>query len=146
MAEHDSLPELELRNVRTREQLEETVAVIRRRADVPQRLRLLRARARQRMHRDPTPLVAMMVTAAAGGAAIVGGVLIGRTSAGRLSAAATPALLPVYKPAKTGKDGTYRGAGAFARKPDKLNPREQDKKAWKRLQKKLRKQRARMSR
>jgi hypothetical protein len=139
MADHDSLPELELHNVRTRERLQDTVATIVQRSDVPQRLRLLRARARQRMHRDPTPLVAMMITAAAGGAAIVGGVLIGRRDAGQLGAAATPALLPVFKPAKTGKDGSYKGSGTFARKPDKLNPREQDKKEWKKLQKKLRK-------
>jgi hypothetical protein len=142
----DSLPELELRTVRTREALTDSVAEIKRRANVPARLRLGAARARQRMHRDPTPLVAMMVTAGAGVAAIVIGTRIGRTRAGHLEAAADPMLLPVFKPPKPGKNGTTKGKAAFARKPDKLNPtvdskpyKKQQKKQRKRLAKQLRK-------
>ncbi len=48
----DSLPELELANVRTRERLTDSVAEIRRRSDVPARTRLAVAKARQRWHRD----------------------------------------------------------------------------------------------
>lgn len=116
-----SIPELELRNVRTRERLTRTVAEVRRRGDVPAQWRLAVAKGRQQLHRDPTPLVAMALTAVAGVAAIVGGAVLGRTDAGRLEAAREPMLLPVYKPAKTKKNGKSKKA-AFARKPDKLNP------------------------
>ncbi|UFU14474.1 hypothetical protein LQK89_01895 [Curtobacterium sp. C1] len=94
----DSLPELELANVRTRERLTDSVAEIRRRSDVPARTRLAVAKARQRWHRDPTPLVAMGITAATGIAAIVLGARIGRTDAGHLdrppASTAFTALLP----------------------------------------------------
>jgi hypothetical protein len=116
-----SIPELELRNVRTRAALNGTVDTIVRRADLPAQWRLLVAKGRQQLHRDPTPLVAMMATAGLGVVAIVGGVLIGRTDAGRLDAAREPMLLPVFTPGKTKKNGKRRRA-AFARKPDKLNP------------------------
>ncbi|PZE27977.1 hypothetical protein [Curtobacterium sp. MCBD17_028] len=117
----DSIPQLELQNVRTREDLRHTVNEVVRRSDVPAQWRLAVAKARQQLHRDPTPLVAMAVTAGAGLVAIVGGVVIGRTDAGRLDAAREPMLLPVYKPGKTKKSGKRKKA-AFARKPDKLNP------------------------
>jgi len=81
----ESLPELELANVRTRERLTGSVDEIRRRADVPARTRLAIAKAKQRWHRDPTPLVAMGVTAAAGVGAIVLGFAIRRSPAGRLA-------------------------------------------------------------
>ncbi|WIE76047.1 hypothetical protein [Curtobacterium sp. MCSS17_007] len=94
----DSIPELELANVRTRERLTDSVSEIRRRSDVPARTRLAVAKARQRWHRDPTPLVAMAVTAATGIAAIVLGTRIGRTDAGHLdepaASTAFTALLP----------------------------------------------------
>lgn len=88
----DSLPELELANVRTREHITDTVTEIRRRADVPARTRLAVAKARQRWHRDPTPLVAMGITAAAGIAAIVTGIAIRNSPAGHL--AEPPATAP----------------------------------------------------
>jgi len=134
-----SIAELELANVRTRHALERTLARARQKADVPERWRLLVARGRQQLRRDPTPLVAMMIIAGTGVVAIVGGSFIGRTRAGHLEAASTPMLVPVFKPAKTGKDGRYKGAGAFARKPDKLNPTEGSKQ-YKKAQKKRRKQ------
>lgn len=81
----ESLPELELANVRTRERLTDSVVEIRRRADVPARTRLAVAKARQRWHRDPTPLVAMGVTATAGVVAIVLGFVIGKRPAGHLA-------------------------------------------------------------
>lgn len=137
----DTLPELELRTVRTREALTDSVAEIKRRANVPARLRLGAARARQRMHRDPTPLVAMMITAGAGVAAIVVGTRIGRTSAGHLESAKAPMLVPVVKPPKS-KDGAWKSQVAFARKPDKLNPTV-DSKPYKKRQKKLQKRLAR---
>ena len=94
----DSIPELELANVRTRERLTDSVSEIRRRSDVPARTRLAVAKARQRWHRDPTPLVAMAVTAATGIAAIVLGTRIGRTDAGHLDrpapSTAFTALMP----------------------------------------------------
>lgn len=94
----DSLPELELATVRTREHLTDTVSEIRRRSDVPARTRLAIAKTRQRWHRDPTPLVAMGVTAVAGITAIVLGTRIGRTPAGHLAqppaSTAFTALLP----------------------------------------------------
>lgn len=91
----DSLPELELANVRTRERLTDSVAEIRRRSDVPARTRLAVAKARQRWRRDPTPLVAMGITAVTGIAAIVLGARIGRTDAGHLDRPpAFTALLP----------------------------------------------------
>ncbi len=82
---NDSLPELELANTRAREGITDTVAEIRRRADVPARTRLAIAKTKQRWHRDPTPLVAMGITAAAGVAAIILGARIGRTDAGHLA-------------------------------------------------------------
>lgn len=95
---NESVPELELANVRTREHITDTVREIRRRSDVPARTRLAVAKAKQRWHRDPTPLVAMGVTAAAGIAAIVLGSRIGRTPAGHLAqppaSTAFTALLP----------------------------------------------------
>lgn len=94
----DSLPELELANVRTRERLTDSVNEIRRRSDVPARTRLAVAKAKQRWHRDPTPLVAMGITAAAGLGAIVLGVAIRRSPAGHLAdppaSSAFTALLP----------------------------------------------------
>ncbi|MGN6408964.1 MAG: hypothetical protein ACTHMH_11500 [Curtobacterium sp.] len=94
----DSLPELELATVRTREHLTDTVNEIRRRSDVPARTRLAVAKAKQRWHRDPTPLVAMGVTAAAGVAAIIVGIAIRNTPAGHLAeppaSTAFTALLP----------------------------------------------------
>lgn len=97
----DSLPELELANVRTREHITDTVTEIRRRADVPARTRLAVAKAKQRWHRDPTPLVAMGITAAAGVAAIVTGFAIRNSPAGHLAdptpsaaSSAFTALLP----------------------------------------------------
>ncbi|QQD76574.1 hypothetical protein I8920_02025 [Curtobacterium sp. YC1] len=94
----DSIPELELANVRTRERLTDSVSEIRRRSDVPARTRLAVAKARQRWHRDPTPLVAMGVTAATGLAAIILGARIGRSPAGHLAqppaSSAFTALLP----------------------------------------------------
>ncbi len=95
---NDSLPELELANTRAREGITDTVAEIRRRADVPARTRLAIAKTKQRWHRDPTPLVAMGITAAAGIAAIILGARIGRTDAGHLARppaqTAFTALLP----------------------------------------------------
>lgn len=95
---NESVPELELANVRTREHITDTVREIRRRSDVPARTRLAVAKAKQRWRRDPTPLVAMGITATAGIAAIVLGTRIGRTSAGHLAqppaSTAFTALLP----------------------------------------------------
>ncbi|GAA3340850.1 hypothetical protein GCM10017714_22380 [Curtobacterium pusillum] len=125
----DSLPELELANVRTREHMTDTVTEIRRRADVPARTRLAIARARQRWHRDPTPLVALGITAATGIAAIVVGIRIRNSPAARLDALLTPAPVPVFKPVKPGKDGKTKGVPAFARKEDKGNPVLQERKA-----------------
>jgi len=94
----DSLPELELANVRTREHITDTVTEIRRRADLPARTRLAIAKTRQRWHRDPTPLVAMGITAAAGIAAIVTGIALRNSPAGHLAdppaSSAFTALLP----------------------------------------------------
>ena len=94
----DSLPELELANVRTREHMTDTVTELKRRADVPAWTRLAIAKTRQRWHRDPTPLVAMGITAAAGIASIVIGVAIRNRPAGHLAeppaSAAFTALLP----------------------------------------------------
>lgn len=94
----DSLPELELANVRTREHITDTVTEIRRRADIPARTRLAIAKTRQRWHRDPTPLVAMGITAATGIAAIVVGVAMRNSPAGHLAdppaSSAFTALLP----------------------------------------------------
>jgi ElaB/YqjD/DUF883 family membrane-anchored ribosome-binding protein len=94
----DSLPELELANVRTRERLTDSVAEIKRRSDVPARTRLAIAKTRQRWHRDPTPLVAMGITAVAGIASIVVGIAIRNSPAGHLAeppaTSAFTALLP----------------------------------------------------
>ncbi|MGN8048432.1 hypothetical protein ACTJKO_01990 [Curtobacterium sp. 22159] len=125
----DSLPELELANVRTRERMTDTVTELRRRADVPARTRLAIAKARQRWHRDPTPLVALGVTAATGIAAIVVGVRIRHSPAARFDALLTPAPVPVFKPVKPGKDGKAKGVPAFSRKEDKGNPVLQERKA-----------------
>jgi hypothetical protein len=123
MADHDSLPELELANVRTREHIEDTVARIRHKTNVPERWRLFVARSRQQLHRDPTPLVAMMVTGAAGVAAIVVGVRTRRNRDMHLATTGRdPVLLPAFKPVKTKKDGTSKGVPAFSRVPDKNNP------------------------
>lgn len=143
MADHDSLPELELANVRTRERIEDTVARIRHKANVPERWRLFVARSRQQLHRHPTPLVATMVTGAAGIAAIVVGLQTRRR--GEMHLAKTgrdPVLLPAFKPVKTKKDGTTKGVPAFARVPDKNNPvptKKSIKKERKRQQKAFRK-------
>ncbi|MCJ1714055.1 hypothetical protein [Curtobacterium sp. VKM Ac-2922] len=95
---HDSLPELELANVRTRERMTDTVERIRHKVDLPARTRLALAKTRQRWHRDPTPLVALGTIAAAGVAAVVLGARIARTPAGHLAAppssTAFTALLP----------------------------------------------------
>ncbi|SBN62144.1 hypothetical protein GA0004736_1044 [Curtobacterium sp. 9128] len=126
---NDSLPELELANVRTRERITDTVDRIRHKVDVPARTRLAIAKTKQRWHRDPTPLVALAATAAAGIAAIVVGVRIRNSPAARLDALRTPAPVPVFKPVKVGKDGTAKGVPVFARKDDKHNPVLQDQKA-----------------
>ncbi|WFR68043.1 hypothetical protein P9139_06815 [Curtobacterium flaccumfaciens] len=125
----DSLPELELATVRTREHLTDTVSELRRRADVPARTRLAIAKTRQRWHRDPTPLVALGVTALAGIAAIVVGVRIRSHPAARLDALLEPAPVPVFKPVKPGKDGKAKGVPAFGRKDDKHNPVLQERQA-----------------
>ena len=95
---NDSLPELELANVRTRERITDTVERIKQKVDVPARTRLAVAKTRQRWHRDPTPLVALATIAATGVVAIVVGTRIGRTPAGHLAAppasTAFTALLP----------------------------------------------------
>jgi hypothetical protein len=126
---NDSMPELELANVRTRERLTETVARIRQKADVPARTRLAVAKTKQRWHRDPTPLVAVAMTAAAGLAAIVVGVRIRNTPAGRLSALREPAPVPLFKPVKVGKNGKSKGVPVFARKDPTGNPVYQERQA-----------------
>ncbi|WP_144761946.1 hypothetical protein [Curtobacterium sp. 9128] len=137
---NDSLPELELANVRTRERITDTVELIRHKVDVPARTRLAIAKTRQRWHRDPTPLVALAATAAAGIAAIVVGVRIRHSPAARMEALRTPAPVPVFKPVKLGKDGTAKGVPVFARKDDKHNPVLQDRQAAEKRLKKARKQ------
>jgi hypothetical protein len=133
---NDSLPELELANVRTRERITETVDRIRQKADVPARTRLAVAKTKQRWRHDPTPLVAVAMTAAAGVAAIVVGVRIGNTPAGRLAALREPAPVPVFKPVKVGKDGKSKGVPVFARKDPTGNPVYQEREAAKKRQKK----------
>jgi hypothetical protein len=141
----DSLPELELANVRTREHITDTVTEIRRRADLPARTRLAVAKTRQRWHRDPTPLVALSVTAAAGIAAIVVGIRIRNHPGARLDALREPAPVPVFKPVKVGKDGKAKGVPVFARKDDKHNPvlqeRQDRDKRWAKVQKQAKKSR-----
>lgn len=94
----DSLPELELANVRTRERMTDTVTELKRRADLPARARLAAAKTRQRWHRDPTPLVAMGITGLTGIAAIVLGIALRNRPAGHLAtppaSSAFTALLP----------------------------------------------------
>jgi hypothetical protein len=136
---NDSMPELELANVRTRERLTETVARIRDKADVPARTRLAVAKTKQRWHRDPTPLVAVAMTAAAGLAAIVVGVRIRNEPAGRLSALREPAPVPVFKPVKVGKSGKSKGVPVFARKDPTGNPVYQERQAAAKQAKKDRK-------
>jgi hypothetical protein len=136
---NDSMPELELANVRTRERLTETVARIRDKADVPARTRLAVAKTKQRWHRDPTPLVAVAMTAAAGLAAIVVGVRIRNEPAGRLSALREPAPVPVFKPVKVGKNGKSKGVPVFARKDPTGNPVYQERQAAAKQAKKDRK-------
>lgn len=143
----DSLPELELANVRAREGITDTVAEIRRRTDLPARTRLAVAKTKQRWHRDPTPLVALGVTAVAGVAAIVVGVRIRRHPAGRLDALLVPAPNPVFKPVKVGEDGKAKGVPAFSRVEDKHNPvlverRERDAR-WAKIEKQAKKSRKR---
>jgi hypothetical protein len=99
----DSFSELRLANTRTRERLTDTVHGIRRKTDVPERWRLFRARTRQQMHRDPTPLVAMMIAGAAGVATIVVGTRIARKPAGRLDAADIPMQTFTFAPKKPAK-------------------------------------------
>jgi hypothetical protein len=123
-----TIPELQLATTQSREALTDTVARIKQKSNVPERWRLLVARTRQQMHRDPTPLVAMMVTAGVGVAAIVGGIAMRGERAGRLEAAEVPMLLPVYKPMKPGKNGALKGKPKFKRKPDKQNPVPKDRK------------------
>ena len=123
-----SVPELELRTVRTREALTDTVARIRRRADVPARWRELVEASREQLYRDPTPLVAMIATAGVGIAAIVVGAAVARRPAGALDAADAPMLLPVFKPPTSKKDGTPDSTPKFARVPDKHNPVRQRRK------------------
>jgi hypothetical protein len=119
-----SLPELELRSARAREALTDTVARIKQKTNVPERWRLFVARSRQQLHRDPTPLVAMMVIGAAGVAAIVGGTVIGRSQGGHLAAADVPMPLPKFKPAKPDtKHGGYKGTPKFSRKKDRAAER-----------------------
>jgi hypothetical protein len=139
---NDSMPELELRNVRTRERLVDTVARIRQKSDVPARTRLALATTRQRWHRDPTPLVAVAMTAAAGLAAIVVGTRIRHHPAGRLSALREPAPVPILTPVKAGKagkagkDGTSKGVPVFARKDPTGNPVYQERQAAEKRRKK----------
>ncbi|ROP65187.1 hypothetical protein EDF24_1003 [Curtobacterium sp. PhB130] len=137
---NDSLPELELANVRTRERITDTVERIRQKVDVPARTRLAVAKTKQRWHRDPTPLVALAATAAAGIAAIVVGVRIRHSPGARLDALRTPAPVPVFKPVKVGKDGKSKGVPAFSRKDDKHNPVLQDQQAAAKRRKKVQKQ------
>lgn len=136
---HDSLPELELANVRTRERITDTVDRIKQKADVPARTRLAIAKTRQRWHRDPTPLVALALTAAAGIASIVVGVRIRNAPGARFDAILEPAPVPVFKPVKPGKDGTTKGVPAFSRKEDGKNPvliaRKEREKRWAKVQK-----------
>lgn len=118
----DSLPELELKTARTREALTDTVTRIRKKSNVPERWRLLVARTRQQLHRDPTPLVAMLVIAVTGLVSIIGGTQIGRTRGGHLDAARDPMPLPRIKPAKPDtKHGGYKGTPKFSRKPRKAD-------------------------
>lgn len=120
--ENSSLPELELRSARAREALTDTVATIKQKSNVPERWRLFVARSRQQLHRDPTPLVAMIVIGAAGVAAIIGGTQIGRSSGGHLDPDREPMPLPKFKPAKPDKKhGGYKGTPKFSRKPDKVD-------------------------
>jgi hypothetical protein len=137
---NDSLPELELANVRTRERITDTVERIKQKVDVPARTRLAVAKTKQRWHRDPTPLVALGATAAMGIAAIVVGVRIRNHPAGRLEALRTPAPVPVFKPVKIGKDGKAKGIPVFARKDDPHNPAFQEEKANAKRRAKARKQ------
>ncbi|OIH95187.1 hypothetical protein [Curtobacterium sp. MCBA15_001] len=115
---HDSLPELELANVRTRERISDTVERIRHKVDLPARARLAAAKTRQRWHRDPTPLVALGTIALTGVAAIVVGARIGRTPAGHLAEppawTAFSALLPFG--ARGGDESAPGRAGRKARK------------------------------
>ncbi|WP_395819534.1 hypothetical protein [Curtobacterium flaccumfaciens] len=94
----DSLPELELAIVRTREGITDTVTELKRRADLPARTRLAVAKTKQRWHRDPTPLVAMGITGLTGVAAIVLGIALRNKPAGHLAQppanSAFTALLP----------------------------------------------------
>ncbi len=94
----DSLPELELANVRTREGITDTVTELKRRANLPARTRLAVAKTKQRWHRDPTPLVAMGITGLTGVAAIIVGISMRNSPAGHLAtppaSSAFTALLP----------------------------------------------------
>ncbi|WIB60664.1 hypothetical protein DEJ13_02215 [Curtobacterium sp. MCLR17_007] len=115
---HDSLPELELANVRTRERMTDTVERIRHKVDLPARTRLAVAKTRQQWHRDPTPLVALGMIAAAGVASVVIGTRIGRTPAGHLAtppaSSAFTALLPFG--ARGGDESAPGRKGRKARK------------------------------
>lgn len=133
---NDSLPELELANVRTRERLTETVRRLQRKADVPARTRLAVAKTRQRWHRDPTPLVAVAMTAATGIAAIVVGTRLRNEPAGRMAALREPAPVPVFKPVKVGKSGKSTGVPVFARKDPTGNPVYQERQAAEKRRKK----------
>ena len=137
---NDSMPELELRNVRTRERLVATVDRIKQKADVPARTRLAVAKTKQRWHRDPTPLVALALTAATGIAAIVVGVRFRAHPGNRLAAVREPAPVPVFRPVKVGKDGKAKGVPAFARKDDRKNPVFQERQAAEKRRKKTAKQ------
>ncbi|WP_146236725.1 MULTISPECIES: hypothetical protein [unclassified Curtobacterium] len=133
---NDSMPELELRNVRTRERIVDTVTRIRQKSDVPARTRLALAKTRQRWHRDPTPLVAVALTAAAGVATIIVGARIRNEPAGRLSALREPAPVPVFKPVKVRKDGQSKGVPVFTRKDPTGNPVYQERQAAEKRRKK----------
>ncbi|KQO61355.1 hypothetical protein [Curtobacterium sp. Leaf261] len=142
-----SVPELELANVRTREHLERTVARIKQKSNVPERWRLLVARTKQRLHRDPTPLVAMAVTAVAGVAAIVGGTLIGRSEAGHLDRGFGAVILPVDARGRSGRAGTKVGRRSAALSQDEADDlRKKERTRAKKLQKSMRKRQSKMIR
>jgi hypothetical protein len=142
-----SVPELELANVRTREHLERTVSRIKQKSNVPERWRLLVARTKQRWHRDPTPLVAMAITAAAGVAAIVGGTLIGRSQAGHLDRGFGAVILPVDGRGRAGRAGTKVAKRSAALSQEQASDlRDQERARAKKLQKTMRKRQSKMLR
>ncbi|MFZ6991432.1 hypothetical protein ACO0E1_06035 [Curtobacterium sp. RRHDQ66] len=113
---NDSLPELELANVRTRERITDTVDLIRHKVDVPARTRLAIAKTKQRWHRDPTPLVALGMIAAAGIASVVIGARIGRSPAGHLAEPPASSAFTALLPFGARGDGDESAPGRRGRK------------------------------